>query len=137
MILHTYMFNHFSKRFYMLYRALLTIALFSGTAFAGVIQLQSESQLTSLTATGVVVIDFYAGWCKPCERMHPIINELASEFPSITFIKVDTERFRDLASRWGVSSLPTFIFVRNGQRIDKRTGAMNKNTFKSILKSVL
>jgi thioredoxin 1 len=91
-----------------------------------VIHIASESEFDTVIAQGNVVVDFYASWCGPCKNMGPIIDELAKEMTQITFVKVDTEKFNMLSKRFSIRSLPTFIFFKDGQKIQQVVGAHRK-----------
>lgn len=62
----------------------------------------------------MVVIDFFATWCGPCQRIAPLFEQLSNTYKSIEFIKVDVDQGEDLAVKYDVFSLPTFVFMNNG-----------------------
>jgi thioredoxin 1 len=73
---------------------------------------------------GLSLVDFTADWCPPCRRLAPDIDALASEFAdSLTVVKVNVDDQPDLASRFGVLSVPTVMFFRSGQLVDRMVGA--------------
>jgi thioredoxin 1 len=75
-------------------------------------------------APGLVLVDFTADWCPPCRRLAPDIDALASEYAgSLTVVKVDADEQPDLTARFGVRSLPTLMFFRDGQVVDRMVGA--------------
>ena len=87
---------------------------------------------------GAVMVDFYASWCGPCKAMAPIVEELAKEMKDkIKIAKVSIETEEDLASEYGVMSIPTFIFFKNGKIADQASGMMVKNKLVEIIKKVL
>lgn len=121
----------------MLKKLLFISFLFSTSLFAEIITLSDEGSYYTITQRpGVVVVDFYASWCGPCNRMHPIIAELAQQFPSVTFLKVDIDRFKSLARNLSVLSLPTFIVFKNGARVSFRAGFLSKSDFTKLLRSI-
>ncbi|GBP77382.1 Thioredoxin-like protein 1 [Eumeta japonica] len=73
--------------------------------------------------TKLVVVDFTATWCPPCQRIAPFFEQLPAKFPRAVFLKVDVDRCADTAGAQGVSVMPTFIFYRNKTRIDRLQGA--------------
>ncbi|MGE0207273.1 MAG: thioredoxin [Candidatus Babeliales bacterium] len=74
-----------------------------------------------------VVIDVYADWCGPCQQMMPIFADLEKEHGSkYKFVKINVDESRDLAVQFGVTSIPTFIFVKGGQLKGKETGYVAK-----------
>jgi thioredoxin 1 len=82
----------------------------------------TQDLLASLSSTGDVILQFYADWCGPCRRMSPIINAFAAHTPGFTVIKINRDNFMDLARTFGVTSIPTLIFLRNGKKIGRYDG---------------
>ncbi len=83
-------------------------------------------------------IDFYADWCGPCKLMDPIFREIESEYEGkIEFQKVDVESEGEMAAKFGIMSIPTFVILKDDKEIDRRTGAMPKEMLKSWLDSHL
>lgn len=80
-----------------------------------------ESELAS--AAGLTVIDFGAGWCGPCQALAPAYDKIAEEFGDRAVIgKVDVDSDSALAERFNVVSVPTIIFIKDGQKVDQVTG---------------
>lgn len=78
----------------------------------------------------LLVIDFWATWCGPCKKVGPIIERLASEYEGRAVIgKCDVEENPDLAALFGIRNIPTVIFVKRGQVIDKVVGANPADTY--------
>ena len=71
----------------------------------------------------LVVVDFTATWCGPCQRIAPVFVKLAEEMPDVVFVKVDVDKLGELAAQLGVTSMPTFLFMRNGEVVDRMSGA--------------
>jgi len=85
-----------------------------------------------------VVVDVYATWCGPCQQMMPIFDELAKELAATyTFAKLNIDEARDLAIKFNVSSVPTFIFFKGGKVVAKETGYMSKNILTEKIKNHL
>ncbi len=79
-----------------------------------------------------VVIDVYATWCGPCQQVAPVFEELAKELSDICkFAKLNVDEARELSIYYGVTSVPTFIFIKNNQIKYKETGYMSKNDLKN------
>lgn len=73
--------------------------------------------------TKLVVVDFTATWCGPCQRIAPIFESLSTKYPSAVFLKVDVDKCAETATGQGVSAMPTFIFYRNKIKLDSCQGA--------------
>ena len=71
----------------------------------------------------LVVVDFTATWCGPCRMIAPIFADLAKKFTNAIFLKVDVDELKTVAQEWKVEAMPTFIFVKAGQVVDKMVGA--------------
>ncbi len=72
---------------------------------------------------GLVVVDFFATWCAPCQMLAPVIVELEKKYgDEVEFYKVNIDESEDAAIRYGVSSVPTLIFFKNGEEIDRQVG---------------
>lgn len=72
---------------------------------------------------GLVVVDFFATWCAPCQMLAPVLIELEKKYSDeVEFYKVNIDESEDAAIRYGVSSVPTLIFFKNGEEIDRQVG---------------
>jgi thioredoxin len=84
------------------------------------------------------IIDFYADWCGPCKVVAPVLEELARDFDGkINVFKVDTEAEQELASVFGVRSIPSFLFVPAKGQPQMALGALPKETFVNAFKDIL
>ena len=79
------------------------------------------------------VVDFYATWCGPCKMFGPIFENKANE-SSTNFIKLDVDKYSDIARRYGVMSIPTIIKFKEGKEIKRFTGFMNDEDFDKFIK---
>ncbi len=85
-----------------------------------------------------VVIDFWAEWCGPCRTIAPVIEELATEFEGQVAIgKCDVEDNDDIVAKYGVRNIPTVIFIKGGEVVDKQVGAASKEAFKAKIEKLL
>jgi thioredoxin 1 len=101
------------------------------------IEITNDNDFKNSIADNLVVVDFYAQWCGPCKKFAPIFSKLAEEYPSIKFLKVDIDKCEKTAHKYKVSSIPTFMFFKNGELYQKFSGADEKkvrNTIQELLK---
>ncbi len=85
-----------------------------------------------------IIIDVYATWCGPCQYMAPVFEELSKEMgDKYKFAKLNIDEERDLAVKYNVSSIPTFIFIKNGEVVGREMGFMEKETLKSKIEKNL
>ncbi len=94
-----------------------------------------DSQITQSTTP--VVVDFWATWCGPCRLMGPMIEELSNEMTEVSFAKVNVDDAQELAMRFNVLSIPTFVVMKGGSEVGRFSGAMSKETFKERVKQII
>ena len=81
-----------------------------------------------------VLVDFYADWCGPCKMMAPIIEEIAGEVTDVKVGKLNIDENMEIAQKYGVMSIPTFIVFKNGEVSKKNLGAKPKSAVLELLK---
>ena len=85
-----------------------------------------------------LVIDFWATWCGPCRMVAPIISEMAEKYDGkIVVGKCDVEESEELAAEFGIRNIPTVIFIRDGEVVDKLVGAAAKQKFEEKFEALL
>lgn len=71
----------------------------------------------------LVVVDFYATWCGPCKIISPKLEEMAAQFTDVIFLKVDVDDCEEVASTYGISCMPTFMFFKKTEKVAEFSGA--------------
>lgn len=83
-----------------------------------------------------VLVDFWAEWCGPCKMIGPVVEELADEYGDKAVIgKVDVDNNPNVSAKFGIRSIPTLLFFKNGEVVDKQIGAAPKSTLSEKLES--
>jgi thioredoxin 2 len=110
-----------------------------GTLFAAKpIDLNSNTFDAHASADLPLVVDFWAPWCGPCLQFAPVFSQMAAEFePRVRLAKVDTEAQSQLASRFGIRSIPTLIIFRQGKEIARMSGALPPAQFRQWVQKSL
>jgi thioredoxin 1 len=84
------------------------------------------------------ILDFYADWCQPCKMVAPVLEDLALEYAGkIMVYKVNTENEQELASVFGIQSIPTLLFIPKEGQPQSAMGALPKQTFEKVIKDIL
>jgi len=99
------------------------------------VQHASEANFDSLVlkSSVPVLVDFYADWCGPCQRLTPILEELAGETPDAKIVKVNVDHSPNLAAEYGVDSIPSLRVFKNGAVTEQLVGLANKNQLRSLI----
>ena len=98
----------------------------------------TPANFEEVTKEGVSMVDFLAPWCGPCRMIAPVIEELAADFEGKANIcKVNTDEEQDLAVKYGIRSIPTILFMKNGEVVDQMVGASSKQAFTDKINSLL
>ncbi len=91
-----------------------------------------------LGSKGLMMVDFWAPWCGPCRSVAPIVEELSVEYAGkVQFAKLNTDDNQDIAVRYQVMGIPTLMFFKDGQIVDKVVGAQSKKNFKDKIDTLL
>lgn len=95
----------------------------------------NENQFKSvvLDSQEPVLVDFFATWCGPCRQMSPVLDQIASERSDVKIVKVDVDENQNLAAQFGVMSIPTLIYFKNGKAVSQAVGARSKASLETML----
>ena len=86
-----------------------------------------------LQSEKTVLLDFFATWCGPCKMLAPILDEIAEEREDIKVCKVNVDEEMELASRYGIVSIPTLLVIQDGQIVNQSIGAKPKDAILAML----
>ena len=101
--------------------------LINSSEFSGLLQ---EDKL--------LVVDFFATWCGPCKKLSPTLDEVSEELgEQVNIVKVDVDESEDLAMDYGIRSVPTVLFFKNGQQVDKFVGAIPNSAIVATIQEQL
>ena len=95
----------------------------------------TNGEFTKFIKEGVSFIDFFAEWCMPCVMMGPIVEDLSEEFTKkMKFGKVNVDDDSEIANKYEIQSIPTFIIFKDGEVAERVTGAMNQEELADLIK---
>ena len=87
-----------------------------------------------MDAAPLAMVDFWASWCGPCKMLSPTVEALAEQYEGKALVcKVNVDEEPDLARRFGVMSIPTVVFLKNGREFDRKVGVMPAEAFAQVL----
>ncbi|CAG7846234.1 SubName: Full=Related to TRX2-thioredoxin II {ECO:0000313/EMBL:CCA68838.1} [Serendipita indica DSM 11827] len=95
---------------------------------------QALEQLLTSKASGLVVIDFHAVWCAPCHAISPVVDAFSKSYPQVTFVKVDTDKLQDVAQKYTIKAMPTFLFIKNKAVVETIRGADQEGLRAALVK---
>lgn len=81
----------------------------------------------------LVIIDFFATWCVPCQMLTPILSEIDKEVSEVEIFKVNVDENQETAIRYNITSVPTLIFIKDGSEVERQVGLIEKEELKAII----
>ena len=102
-----------------------------------VMELTSENFNQEMTNNDLLLVDFWAEWCGPCKSMHPIFTRMAKKYKRVRFARVNVDNAQDIARKYGVQSIPTFIMFKNGEIVNTMVGAVGEPGIHMICKKFI
>ena len=100
------------------------------------IDITTEEFEDTVLADGIVIVDFWAGWCGPCQAFAPVYEAAAEKHENVTFAKVDTEAEQALAGGLGIQSIPTIMAFRDGIQVFSQPGALPEAALEGLISQV-
>ncbi len=98
----------------------------------------TQENFEKTTNSGVSMVDFWAPWCGPCRMLAPVIDQLSEEFEGKANIcKVNSDEEQDLSVKYGIRSIPTMLFMKDGEVVDQLIGAQSKQAIADKINSLL
>lgn len=97
-------------------------------------QIENEQEFEELIKNDLVLVDFYATWCGPCQMLAPVLEELSKENQKLTLLKVDVDKNESLARSHGIMSIPTLEIYKKGTLVSKKVGFMSKEELEDLLR---
>ena len=102
-----------------------------------VMEVTSQNFNQEIINNNLVLVDFWAEWCGPCKSLHPIFTRMAKKYKQVRFARVNVDDAQDIAMKYGVQSIPTFIMFKNGEIVDRMVGAVGEPGIHMICKKFL
>lgn len=91
-----------------------------------------------IASSNVVLVDFWATWCGPCRALAPTVEQIAKEYEGrVTVAKCNVDECEDAPVNYGIRSIPTIIFFKNGEAVERTVGAVTKTKIEEVLNSLL
>ena len=99
-----------------------------------VIELTSQNFSQEMANNDLLLVDFWAEWCGPCKSMHPIFTRMAKKYKQVRFARVNVDEAQNIAMKYGVQSIPTFIMFKNSEVANRMVGAVGEPGIHMICK---
>ena len=98
------------------------------------VYLKEEKEFTELTKEGLVLVDFYADWCGPCQMLTPVLEELAKKNKELKIVKINVDEFQQLAIQNKVLSIPAIKIYRDGKLVNQTVGYQELEDLETLIK---
>ena len=102
-----------------------------------VIELTSQNFNQEIKNNNLLLVDFWAEWCGPCKSMHPIFTRMAKKYKQVRFARVNVDDAQDIAMKYEVQSIPTFIMFKNAEVVNRMVGAVGEPCIHMICKKII
>jgi len=94
----------------------------------------AEFKEAVLEQSNLSVVDFWATWCGPCQMLSPVVDEVSKEFDDVNFYKVNVDEEPELTMQFGIKSIPTLAFIKDGKTLDISIGLISKDELVDFVK---
>lgn len=95
--------------------------------------LETEEQFEKEISEGTVLVDFYATWCGPCQLLGPVLEEVAQDNTQLNILKIDVDKFPNIARKYGIISIPTLNVFKDGKLTKTNIGYMDKEQIEDLI----
>ena len=86
----------------------------------------------------IVIVDFFAEWCGPCQMLSPILVEIEKEYSEkLEIYKVNVDESQECAMRYGITAMPTLLFFKNGEEVERQVGYLEKDELEKIVQELM
>ncbi len=129
------------KNLVLVFASILFFGVFSSNSInaqekTSEVKVINESNFNAMTKSGLVLVDFYADWCRPCKMMKPVLDEVATEYKSqITIAQINTDFNKNISAKYNITGIPCMILFENGKEVKRIVGYHDKVQFLSKLSS--
>jgi len=94
----------------------------------------NDNNYDEVVSSGLTLVDVFADWCGPCKVISPIIDELSGDYQGqVVFGKLNVDEAKDKTTELGVRNIPTILIYKDGQIVERKTGAISKNQLKELI----